>query len=85
VASNVPNTPILDLFPPCQITDLKARIQGDNLINLTWTAPGDDYDQGQGKLNREWPLSSRGAEGDEAGRYTDMPPRAESRGILNVL
>jgi calcium-activated chloride channel protein 1 len=47
VASNVPNTPILDLFPPCQITDLKARIQGDNLINLTWTAPGDDYDQGQ--------------------------------------
>ncbi|XP_004431629.1 PREDICTED: calcium-activated chloride channel regulator 1 [Ceratotherium simum simum] len=46
VASNVPNAPIPDLFPPCQITDLKAKIQGDSLINLTWTAPGDDYDHG---------------------------------------
>lgn len=51
VASNVPNAPIPDLFPPCQITDLKAKIQGDSLINLTWTAPGDDYDHGRGKLN----------------------------------
>ncbi|XP_046501410.1 calcium-activated chloride channel regulator 1 [Equus quagga] len=47
VASNVPNAPIPDLFPPCQITDLKAKIQGDSLINLTWTAPGDDYDHGR--------------------------------------
>ncbi|XP_006919439.1 calcium-activated chloride channel regulator 1 [Pteropus alecto] len=47
VASNVPNAPIPDLFPPCQITDLKAKIQGDKLINLTWTAPGDDYDHGR--------------------------------------
>ncbi|XP_028366932.2 calcium-activated chloride channel regulator 1 [Phyllostomus discolor] len=47
VASNVPNAPIPDLFPPCQITDLKAKLQGDNLINLTWTAPGDDYDHGR--------------------------------------
>ncbi|XP_004480963.2 calcium-activated chloride channel regulator 1 [Dasypus novemcinctus] len=47
VASNVPNAPIPDLFPPCQITDLKAKIQGGSLINLTWTAPGDDYDQGR--------------------------------------
>ncbi|XP_008580567.1 PREDICTED: calcium-activated chloride channel regulator 1-like [Galeopterus variegatus] len=46
VASNVPKAPLPDLFPPCQITDLKAKIQGDNLINLTWTAPGDDYDHG---------------------------------------
>uniref|UniRef100_A0A8D2AG98 Calcium-activated chloride channel regulator 1 n=1 Tax=Sciurus vulgaris TaxID=55149 RepID=A0A8D2AG98_SCIVU len=47
VASNVPSAPIPDLFPPCQIIDLKAEIQEGNLINLTWTAPGDDYDQGQ--------------------------------------
>ncbi|XP_049628509.1 calcium-activated chloride channel regulator 1 [Suncus etruscus] len=47
VASNVPKNPIPDLFPPCQITDLKAKIQGGNLINLTWTAPGDDYDYGR--------------------------------------
>ncbi|XP_012873666.1 PREDICTED: calcium-activated chloride channel regulator 1 [Dipodomys ordii] len=47
VASSVPKAPIPDLFPPCQITDLKAKIQGDNLINLTWTAPGDDYDHGR--------------------------------------
>ncbi|XP_007944388.1 calcium-activated chloride channel regulator 1 [Orycteropus afer afer] len=47
VASSVPVAPIPDLFPPCQITDLKAKIQGGNLINLTWTAPGDDYDHGR--------------------------------------
>uniref|UniRef100_A0A8C9DSH3 Calcium-activated chloride channel regulator 1 n=1 Tax=Prolemur simus TaxID=1328070 RepID=A0A8C9DSH3_PROSS len=46
VASDIPKAPIPDLFPPCQITDLKAKIQGGNLINLTWTAPGDDYDHG---------------------------------------
>ncbi|XP_028732629.1 calcium-activated chloride channel regulator 1 [Peromyscus leucopus] len=46
-ASNVPSAPIPDLFPPCQITDLKASIQGHNLVNLTWTAPGDDYDHGK--------------------------------------
>ncbi|XP_062049411.1 calcium-activated chloride channel regulator 1 [Lepus europaeus] len=47
VASNVPKGTIPDLFPPCQITDLKAKVQGNNLINLTWTAPGDDYDDGR--------------------------------------
>uniref|UniRef100_A0A8D1G8L9 Calcium-activated chloride channel regulator 1 n=1 Tax=Sus scrofa TaxID=9823 RepID=A0A8D1G8L9_PIG len=47
VASDVPKSPVPDLFPPCKITDLKAGIQGDNLINLTWTAPGDDYDHGR--------------------------------------
>ncbi|KAM9241773.1 LOW QUALITY PROTEIN: calcium-activated chloride channel regulator 1-like [Dugong dugon] len=47
VASSVPVAPIADLFPPCQITDLKAEIQGDKLINLTWTAPGDDHDHGR--------------------------------------
>ncbi|XP_010634986.1 calcium-activated chloride channel regulator 1 [Fukomys damarensis] len=47
VVSDVPNAPIPDLFPPCQITDLRAKIHGYSLINLTWTAPGDDYDHGQ--------------------------------------
>ncbi|XP_055470384.1 calcium-activated chloride channel regulator 1 [Psammomys obesus] len=47
VATNVPKAPVPDLFPPCQITDLKASIQGHNLVTLTWTAPGDDYDQGR--------------------------------------
>ncbi|CAD7683099.1 unnamed protein product [Nyctereutes procyonoides] len=47
VASGVPLAPIPDLFPPCQITDLQAKIHGDKFINLTWTAPGDDYDHGR--------------------------------------
>ncbi|XP_052034783.1 calcium-activated chloride channel regulator 1 [Apodemus sylvaticus] len=47
VATGVPSAPIPDLFPPCQITDLKASIQGQKLVNLTWTAPGDDYDHGR--------------------------------------
>ncbi|XP_072505057.1 calcium-activated chloride channel regulator 1 [Notamacropus eugenii] len=46
VVSNIPSGSIQDVFPPCQITDLKAQI-GGNRINLTWTAPGDDYDAGQ--------------------------------------
>ncbi|XP_002919432.1 calcium-activated chloride channel regulator 1 [Ailuropoda melanoleuca] len=46
VATGVPQAPIPDLFPPCQITDLKANIHGYKFINLTWTAPGDDYDHG---------------------------------------
>ncbi|XP_003478843.2 calcium-activated chloride channel regulator 1 [Cavia porcellus] len=47
VASHVPKAPIPDLFPPCQITDLRAKVQGYSVINLTWTAPGNDYDHGQ--------------------------------------
>lgn len=58
MASDVPKSPVPDLFPPCKITDLKAGIQGDNLINLTWTAPGDDYDHGRGELNRWGPVES---------------------------
>ncbi|XP_001365364.3 calcium-activated chloride channel regulator 1 [Monodelphis domestica] len=46
VLSNIPSGSIPDVFPPCQITDLKAQMDG-NHINLTWTAPGDDYDNGQ--------------------------------------
>ncbi|XP_057649825.1 calcium-activated chloride channel regulator 1-like [Chionomys nivalis] len=47
MASNIPSTPIPDLFPPCRVTDLTASVQGHKLVNLTWTAPGDDYDHGR--------------------------------------
>lgn len=67
MASNVPKAPIPDLFPPCQITDLKAKIQGDKLINLTWTAPGDDYDYGRGKMNEVWTLNSKEELSSQAG------------------
>ncbi|XP_036612470.1 calcium-activated chloride channel regulator 1-like [Trichosurus vulpecula] len=46
VVTNIPSDSIQDVFPPCQITDLKAQIEG-NRINLTWTAPGGDYDHGR--------------------------------------
>ncbi|XP_020844411.2 calcium-activated chloride channel regulator 1-like [Phascolarctos cinereus] len=36
----------VDVFPPSQILDLEANIEDDH-INLTWTAPGDDYDEGR--------------------------------------
>ncbi|XP_027790907.2 calcium-activated chloride channel regulator 4 [Marmota flaviventris] len=48
VVSNVPgptNAPLPDLFPPSQITDLDATSERDQ-INLTWTAPGDNFDVG---------------------------------------
>ncbi|XP_051021756.1 calcium-activated chloride channel regulator 4 [Acomys russatus] len=49
VVSNVPNTPSTqwpDMFPPSQITDLHATLNGEE-ISLTWTAPGDDFDVGR--------------------------------------
>ncbi|XP_059841206.1 calcium-activated chloride channel regulator 1-like [Hypanus sabinus] len=39
-----PGTPIVN-FPPCKVTDLYAAIEKDN-IELQWTAPGADLDQG---------------------------------------
>ncbi|XP_027701419.1 calcium-activated chloride channel regulator 1-like [Vombatus ursinus] len=45
VVTNIPSGSIQDVFPPSQITNLKAQVEG-NRINLTWTAPGDDYDHG---------------------------------------
>lgn len=48
VVSNVSNLPLLDLYPPSQITDLEATPDGD-LIHLTWTAPGDNFDVGKVK------------------------------------
>ncbi|OXB63284.1 hypothetical protein ASZ78_013734 [Callipepla squamata] len=44
--SAVPIGPYIDVFPPCKIIDLDARIEDDKVI-LTWTAPGGDFDKGQ--------------------------------------
>ncbi|KAM5159944.1 calcium-activated chloride channel regulator 4-like [Callospermophilus lateralis] len=46
VVSQVPQLPLPDQFPPSQITDLDATSEG-NQINLTWTAPGDNFDVGK--------------------------------------
>ncbi|XP_069498845.1 calcium-activated chloride channel regulator 1-like [Ambystoma mexicanum] len=47
VVSAVPSGPAFpDIFPPCKITDLEARIE-ENKIDLSWTAPGGDLDAGQ--------------------------------------
>ncbi|CAK6441306.1 unnamed protein product [Pipistrellus nathusii] len=48
VVSNIPTLPLPDLYPPSQITDLEATPDGD-MINLTWTAPGDNFDVGKVK------------------------------------
>ncbi|XP_073427614.1 calcium-activated chloride channel regulator 3A-1-like isoform X1 [Dendrobates tinctorius] len=34
-----------DIFPPCKIIDLEAKVENDHVV-LSWTAPGDNYDQG---------------------------------------
>uniref|UniRef100_G1N938 Chloride channel accessory 2 n=1 Tax=Meleagris gallopavo TaxID=9103 RepID=G1N938_MELGA len=44
--SAVPIGPYIDVFPPCKIIDLDARMEDDKVI-LSWTAPGDDFDKGQ--------------------------------------
>ncbi len=36
-------------FPPNRITDLSAEIQEDTVL-LSWTATGEDLDQGTGKI-----------------------------------
>ncbi|CAJ0940304.1 unnamed protein product [Ranitomeya imitator] len=45
VVNNVPSGPSPDIFPPEKISDLKAKIEGDRIV-LSWTATGDDLDQG---------------------------------------
>ncbi|XP_021513697.1 calcium-activated chloride channel regulator 2 isoform X2 [Meriones unguiculatus] len=42
----VPAGPRPDMFPPCKITDLEAVQVGEDVM-LSWTAPGEDFDQGQ--------------------------------------
>ncbi|XP_063283430.1 calcium-activated chloride channel regulator 2-like [Pelobates fuscus] len=42
---NISQDSVVDLFPPCTIVDLEAKLENDYVI-LSWTAPGDNYDQG---------------------------------------
>ncbi|XP_006984807.1 calcium-activated chloride channel regulator 2 isoform X2 [Peromyscus maniculatus bairdii] len=42
----VPAGPHPDMFPPCKITDLEA-IKAEEDVILSWTAPGENFDQGQ--------------------------------------
>ena len=40
-----------DVFPPSQVTDLRAAINlEEDTIKLSFTAPGDDYNAGTGKI-----------------------------------
>ncbi|KAG8519513.1 Calcium-activated chloride channel regulator 2, partial [Galemys pyrenaicus] len=42
----VPAGPHPDVFPPCKIIDLEA-VKTEEEVTLFWTAPGEDFDQGQ--------------------------------------
>ncbi|XP_006093978.1 calcium-activated chloride channel regulator 2 isoform X1 [Myotis lucifugus] len=42
----VPAGPHPDALPPCRIIDLEA-VQVEEEVTLSWTAPGEDFDQGQ--------------------------------------
>ncbi|KAM9324775.1 calcium-activated chloride channel regulator 1-like [Gastrophryne carolinensis] len=43
--TNVPSGPLKDIYKPEKITDLVAKIAEDKIV-LSWTATGDDLDQG---------------------------------------
>ena len=43
-----PGVPTATKFPPNTITDLNAELVKDRVL-LTWTAPGEDFDQGTGE------------------------------------
>ena len=46
-ATNIPNS---DVFPPGKVTDLKGSLNEDfTEVSITFTAPGNDYDDGVGK------------------------------------
>nr|XP_014686606.2 calcium-activated chloride channel regulator 2 isoform X2 [Equus asinus] len=42
----VPAGPHADVFPPCKIIDLEA-VKVEDQVTLSWTAPGEDFDEGQ--------------------------------------
>uniref|UniRef100_A0A8C4W5C3 Chloride channel accessory 2 n=1 Tax=Gopherus evgoodei TaxID=1825980 RepID=A0A8C4W5C3_9SAUR len=59
IMSAVPTRPHTDVFPPCKIIDFHARTANDVII-LSWTASGDDLDQGQAEIRTsESPLELR--------------------------
>ncbi|MEE6494590.1 hypothetical protein FKM82_001801 [Ascaphus truei] len=45
IVTNVPYQTTADVFPPCKIVDLEAKMVNGEVL-LSWTAPGDNYDQG---------------------------------------
>ncbi|XP_030062589.1 calcium-activated chloride channel regulator 2 [Microcaecilia unicolor] len=45
LVTEVPQRYLTDMFPPCKIIDLDVKTEEDNFL-LSWTAPGDNYDQG---------------------------------------
>ena len=47
----VKNLPLseVDVFPPSRIVDLVGQVTLNNEVQLSWTAPGGDLDNGQGK------------------------------------
>ncbi|OCT85202.1 calcium-activated chloride channel regulator 1 [Xenopus laevis] len=47
--TNVPSGPLPDNFKPEKITDLEATIKGKE-VEVTWTATGDDLDQGNASV-----------------------------------
>ncbi|XP_075688592.1 calcium-activated chloride channel regulator 1-like [Rhinoderma darwinii] len=46
IVNNIPTSPQDIIHKPCRITNLEANAQG-NAVVLSWTATGDDLDQGQ--------------------------------------
>lgn len=48
LVSKVPSGPQPDIYKPEKITDLEAQIVSE-MIRLSWTATGDDLDQGNGE------------------------------------
>lgn len=45
----VPAGPHPDVFPPSKIIDLEAE-KVEKEVSSSWTAPGEDFDQGQGRF-----------------------------------
>ena len=39
---------IADVYPPSPVLDLNVTMDGSSMINISFTAPGDDFDQGTG-------------------------------------
>ncbi|RXN10703.1 epithelial chloride channel -like protein [Labeo rohita] len=56
-------------FPPNRITDLSAEIQEDTVL-LSWTAPGEDLDEGTGEVQLSPPKPPVSDEPLEVGSFT---------------
>nr|XP_045591844.1 calcium-activated chloride channel regulator 1-like [Procambarus clarkii] len=54
-----------DITPPSRVTDLTVTSVGDTTVNLTWSAPGGDLDQGSAWVYELKMYSERGALSEE--------------------